>query len=157
MRCPATSVGSARHLALLLVFGASLCLPVVARAERAEHGERAEPRDAGADAKPSDAPKGTIVVPAAVVQRVIDKRDVSGTNAVAPDGSALGVRLVGVSKYKAGLRDGDIVVSVSGRKTPNVDAIVAAGILAASTGASRLSGRILRGTATYDVVLELPK
>jgi len=148
VRRPDASAGSARLLALPLVIGASLCLPLAARAE---------PRDAGADAKPSDAPKGTIVVPAAVVQRVIDKRDVSGTNAVAPDGSALGVRLVGVSKYKAGLRDGDIVVSVSGRKTPNVDAIVAAGILAASTGASRLSGRILRGTATYDVVLELPK
>jgi hypothetical protein len=148
MRRPDASLRTTTWLVVPLVIGAALCLAPAAQAE---------PKDAGADAKPSDGPKGTIVGPAAVVQRVIDKRDVSGTNAVAPDGTALGVRLVGVSKYKAGLRDGDIVVSVSGRKTPNVDAIVAAGILAASTGASRLSGRILRGTATYDVVLELPK
>jgi len=145
---PDASAGRARFLALPLVIGVSLCASRVADAE---------PRDAGTDAKPAGTPKATIVVPAAVVQHAMDKRDVSGTNAVAPDGTALGVRLAGVSRYKAGLRDGDIVVSVSGRKTPNVDAIVAAGILAASSGATRLSGRILRGSTTFDVVLELPK
>ena len=151
MRRPDASPRATRWLGVPLVIGASLCLLGVSSAARAE------PKDGGADAKPADPPKATIVVPASVVARALEKHDVGATNAVAPDGTALGAKLVGVSKYRAGLRDGDIVVSVSGRKTPNVDAIVAAGILAAASGATRLSGRIQRGTTTFDVVLEIPK
>ena len=120
-----------------------------------------EPKDAGAPAPIPPAldasPKATIVVPASLVTRAIEKRDVGAMNANAPDGSPLGARLVGVSKYRSGLRDGDVVVSVAGTRTPTVAAMIAAGLRAASGGATRISGRIMRGNATYAVVIELPK
>jgi hypothetical protein len=116
-------------------------------------------KDGGAEAGASvaDAPKGTVFVPASVVTRALKKRDVAATNATAPDGSPLGARLAGVSKYHVGLRDGDVVVSVSGTRTRTVDAMVAAAMQAAAGGASRISGRIMRGGAVFAVVLELPK
>jgi hypothetical protein len=114
--------------------------------------------DAGAKPPPpKDAPKATIVVPASAVTRALEKRDVGAVNAVAPDGTALGCRLIGVSKYKTGLRDGDIVVSVGNAKTPNVSAMVTIGMMAGATGATQLTGRIVRAGVTYAVVVELPK
>ena len=65
-------------------------------------------------------------------------------------------RLAGVSKYRTGLRDGDIVVSVAGTRTPTVSAMASAAMQAASSGATRISGRVVRGDASYAVVLELP-
>ncbi len=97
--------------------------------------------------------KGTIVVPAAVVAQAIQRRDVSATSSTKPPGA----KLVGVGKYGTGLRDGDVVVSVEGRRTPNVDALVQAGLGAANSGAPRITGKIVRGEASYVVVLELPK
>ena len=118
-------------------------------------------RDGGADGgrAPSvtDAPRSTIFVPAAVVTRALERRDVGATNATAPDGAPLGARLSGVGKYKTGLRDGDVVVTVAGTRTPTVDAMVGAAMAVATSGATRISGRILRGDATYAVILELPK
>jgi hypothetical protein len=119
-------------------------------------------KDAGADAarvpSPSLAgpPKATIGVPAAAVTRALEKHDVGATNASAPDGSPLGARLTGVSRYRTGLRDGDVVVSVAGARTTTVDAMIGAAMAAASAGATRISGRIVRGTAVYAVVIELP-
>jgi hypothetical protein len=107
-------------------------------------------------ASPADAPKGTLVVAASAVTRALARRDVGATNALAPDGSPLGARLVGVSRYRTGLRDGDVVISVGGTRTPNVAAMVAAGMGAASGGASRITGRIVRPEGTYAVVIELP-
>ena len=98
-------------------------------------------------------PQGTIVVPASVVAKAIQKRDVSATTSTKPPGA----KLVGVGKYGSGLRDGDVVVSVEGRATPTVDALVQAGVGAASSGAPRITGKIVRGEATYVVVLELPR
>jgi hypothetical protein len=118
-------------------------------------------REAGADVpvRPSlaDAPKATIVVPAAIVTRAMERRDVGATNARAPDGTPLGARLIGVGKYRTGLRDGDVVVAVGGTRTPTVQAMVGAAMQAATTGATRISGRVVRGDATFAVVLELPK
>jgi hypothetical protein len=85
------------------------------------------------------------------------KRDVGAVNATAADGSPLGARLVGVSRYRTGLNDGDIVVSVAGTRTPTVDAMVAVAVQVASGGASRISGRVMRGDSKINVVLELPK
>lgn len=120
-----------------------------------------EKSDGGADGArgPSltDPPKATIVVPVAIVTKAMERRDVGATNATAPDGSPLGARLAGVSKYRAGLRDGDVVVSVAGARTPTVEAMIGAAMAAASSGAGRISGRIVRGDATFAVVLELPK
>ena len=131
------------------------------RAGGARRAAVEEARDGGTDggkgASADDAPKGTILVPAAVVARAIEKRNVGATNANAADGTPLGARLVGVSRYGVGLRDGDVVVFVGATRTRNVEALVAAGMAAASSGASRISGRILRGDAVYAVVLELPK
>ncbi len=100
---------------------------------------------------------GIIVVPAAAVTRALERRDVRASNATAADGAPLGARLAGVGKYKTGLRDGDVVVTVGGTRTPTVDAMVSAAMAVATSGASRISGRILRGDATVAVVLELPK
>jgi hypothetical protein len=105
---------------------------------------------------PAEAPKGTLVVPASAVTRALARRDVGATNALAPDGSPLGARLAGVSRYRTGLRDGDVVISVGGTRTPNVAAMVAAGMGAASGNASRITGRIVRPEGTYAVVIELP-
>lgn len=132
------------------------------RAAGARRAEVEEAKDSGTDgggrpASVDDAPRGTILVPAAVVARAIEKRNVGATNANAADGSPLGARLVGVSRYGVGLRDGDVVVFVGATRTRSVEALVAAGMAAASSGASRISGRILRGEAVYAVVLELPK
>jgi hypothetical protein len=118
-------------------------------------------RDAGAEAgrapSVSDAPRSTVVVPASVVTRALERHDVGATNATAPDGAPLGARLAGVGKYKTGLRDGDVVVMVAGTRTPTVNAMVSAAMAVATSGATRISGRILRGDATYAVILELPK
>ena len=120
-----------------------------------------EAKDGGSDGgrapSASDAPRSTIVVPASVVTRALERRDVAATNVTTPDGAPLGARLAGVGKYKTGLRDGDVVVTVAGTRTPTVEAMVSAAMAAASSGATRISGRILRGDATYAVVLELPK
>jgi len=114
------------------------------------------PCDRCTDAEPGVV-QGTIVVPASAVTRAMKRRDVSASNALAPDGSPLGARLVGVSKYGTGLRDGDVVVSVAGTRTPTVAAMVSAAMGAAGGGGSRLSGRIVRGTVAFSVVIELPQ
>jgi hypothetical protein len=113
--------------------------------------------DGGRAPSPTDAPRSTIVVPAAVVTRALERRDVGATNATTADGSPLGARLAGVGKYKTGLRDGDVVVTVAGTRTPTVEAMVSAALAVATSGATRISGRIMRGDATYAVVLDLPK
>jgi hypothetical protein len=104
-----------------------------------------------------DASKATIFVPAALVARALERRDVGATNAVTADGAQLGARLVGVSKYRTGLRDGDVVVSVAGTRTPTVNAMTTAALQAAGGVAPRISGRIMRGDTTMTVVLELPR
>ena len=104
-----------------------------------------------------DTPKATIFVPAPVVARALERRDVGATNALAPDGSHLGARLAGVGKYHAGLRDGDVVVFVGGTRTPTVSAMISAAMQSATNGAPRISGRILRGGEAMAVVLEVPR
>ncbi|AKU97998.1 hypothetical protein AKJ09_04662 [Labilithrix luteola] len=108
-------------------------------------------------APPAGGSAGTIAVPATLVARALERKDVGATNATAADGTPLGARLRGVGKYRAGLRDGDVVVMVEGVATPTVEAMVMQAMRAASAGVTRLSGRIRRGEATYDVVLELPR
>lgn len=139
---------------------------IASRLPTAHRASIEEAKDAGADAarapSPSppsltEPPKATIVVPAAAVTRALEKRDVGATNAVAADGSPLGARLVGVSRYRTGLRDGDVVIFVGGTRTPTIAALTSAGMAAAGNGATSISGRILRGGAVYAVVIELPK
>jgi len=142
-------------VALPLALGIALGVSLPESLARAE-----SPADAGAPRpapKRETPPKATIVVPAQAVARALEKRDVGATNALAPDGTPLGARLVGVSKYGTGLKDGDIVTSVGGVRTPTVDALVGAGVRASVSGATQVSGKILRGATTYAVVLELPK
>jgi hypothetical protein len=120
-------------------------------------------REGGAEARApspsllSQTPKAMLVVSAASVTRALARRDVGATNAMTSEGAALGARLAGVSRYGAGLRDGDVVVSIGGVRTPNVAALVSAGMAAAGGGATRIAGRIVRGDALYAVVVELPK
>jgi hypothetical protein len=134
--------------------------PVARRAVLDENAAAAAagPDTVAAPAAPiGDTPKANIFVPAAVVARALERRDVAAVNALAPDGSQLGARLAGVGKYRTGLRDGDVVVFVGGTRTPTVKAMISAAMQSATNGAPRLSGRVLRGDTTIAVVLELPK
>lgn len=137
-------------------------------ASRGPSAHRASPADRAGDianeggpvaaaSAPGDAPKATIFVPAAIVARALERRDVGATNALTADGSQLGARLVGVGKYRTGLRDGDVVVSVAGTRTPNVSTMTSAAMQAAASGAPRISGRVVRGDTSIAVTLELPK
>jgi len=101
--------------------------------------------------------KGTIVVPAAVVARAIDKKDVTATNAVGAEGKPIGAKLAGVGKYKTGLKDGDIVIAVGESPTPTVDTMVGVALDAYASGADKVTGTVRRGEDTYNVVLEIPK
>ena len=102
------------------------------------------------------APKGTIVVAASAVAKAIEKKDVGARNAKGPDGKPLGARIHGVSRYHTGLQDGDVVVSVGGVRTETTDAMVEAATKSLAAGATKLTGRILRGEDVWNVVLELP-
>lgn len=140
-------------------------LPVIPP-EHHEVRRRAEVavRDAGAGASADGGTDGGVAapiakaffVPVGAVTRALERRDVGAQNAVLADGTPVGARLVGVSKYGTGLHDGDIVVSVNGTRTPNVNAMVSAAMGAVSGGATRIGGRVLRGDATYGVILEVP-
>jgi len=114
--------------------------------------------DAGqAPSSPVDAaPKGTIVVPASAVANAIEKKDVGARTVRGPEGKPLGARIHGVSRHHTGLQDGDIVISVGGVRTVTTDAMVDAATKALGAGATKLSGRVLRGDDVWDVVLELP-
>ncbi len=125
------------------------------------HGPLAQGADAGAAPAPAPpsvdaAPKGTIVVAASAVAKAIEKKDVGARNAKGTDGKPLGARIHGVSRYRSGLQDGDIVISIGGVRTQTIDAMVDAAMKALASGATKLTGRILRGDAVWDVVLELP-
>ncbi|MBS2019923.1 MAG: hypothetical protein JST00_44075 [Deltaproteobacteria bacterium] len=116
-----------------------------------------EPKSAAPKGINVDAPsKGTITVPASTIAKAIEKKDVGATNVNDPDGKPLGARMHGVGKYKAGLRDGDVIVYVAGSRTENTQQMVDAATRALAAGATSLSGKILRDGDIYDVVLELP-
>jgi hypothetical protein len=100
---------------------------------------------------------GTIHVPASVIAKAIEKKDVSASNAVGPDGRPLGAKIHGASKYGAGLRDGDIITFVAGTRTETTQVMVDVATRALASGATSLSGKILRGDETWDVVLDLPR
>ncbi len=154
------SVRRARLLVLPLALGILFASAGAASVAAADDAKDAGTNAGDAGTKPplpKDTPKATIVVPASAVTKALEKRDVGAVNAVGPDGTAIGCRLIGVSKYKTGLRDGDIVVSVGNAKTPNVSTMVTIGMMAGATGATQLTGRILRAGVTYAVVIELPK
>jgi hypothetical protein len=132
---------------------AALPSRVAARVGERPPGRTKDPRPV----PPPPAAHGTIVVPAATVEKAIVRKDIRGVNATDDAGKALGARIVGVTRYGTGLRDGDVIVSVGGIRTPTTAAVVDAAMRTLSAGATRLTGRIARAGETYDVVLELPK
>ena len=129
------------------------------RVARGEHRD-AGASDGGAEAGLPDLlhgqASGTIVIPKNVVERAMRKKDVGAANAASPDGSPLGVRLGGVTRYLVGLRDGDVVVAVEGTRTLDVGAMVTAALGVAATGAAAVHGRVLRGDRIYEVTIEIP-
>ena len=114
--------------------------------------------DAGAlRVLPADAgTQGTIVVPAQAVASAIAEKKVGARDAVDEDGHPIGARIHGVARYKTGLQNGDIIVSVGGTPTPTTRALVDVAMKIAKTGATKLTGKIRRGDTLYDVVLEIP-
>ncbi|MCW5817670.1 MAG: hypothetical protein KIT84_42110, partial [Labilithrix sp.] len=99
---------------------------------------------------------GTIVVPASVVAAAIADKRIGARDAVDVDGKPVGARIHGVSRYKSGLQNGDVIVSVAGSPTPTTTALVEVAMKVVAAGATKLTGKIKRGDAVYDVVLELP-
>jgi hypothetical protein len=131
---------------------------VASRLTRASRASLADTEvEDAAKGAPTPTPKGTIVIPPAAVTRALERKDVGATNAKGPDGAPIGARLRGVGKYGVGLRDGDIVISVQGTRTRTVEAMVQTAVAAATGGATRITGTILRGDSTYDVVLSVPR
>jgi len=101
--------------------------------------------------------KGTIVVPSSLITKAITQKDITGVQAVGADGKPIGVKMQGVSKYKTGLKDGDVIVEVSGQKVTTMESLIAVALGAVTNGAKKLSGKIVRGgTETWSVILELP-
>jgi S1-C subfamily serine protease len=100
--------------------------------------------------------KGAIEVPASAVARAIERKDVRATNAVGTDGKPIGVRIHGVNRYRAGLRDGDVILSVAGTPTETTTMLVEVSMKVLAAGATKLTGKIARESETWDVVLELP-
>jgi len=111
-------------------------------------GLRALPADAGS--------RGTIVVPAQVVAHAVTEKKVGARDAVDENGNPVGARIHGVGRYKTGLQNGDIIVSVGGTPTPTTTALVDVAMKIIGAGATKLTGKIRRGDTLYDVVLELP-
>lgn len=129
----------------------------LARGEQRDGGASDGGAEAGAGADLlHDRASGTIVVPRNVVERALRKKDIGAANAVSPDGSPLGVRLGGVTRYLVGLRDGDVVVSVEGTRTLDVGAMVTAALATAAAGGNAVHGRVLRGDRIYEVTIEIP-
>ena len=89
-----------------------------------------------------------LFVPARVTARVapIAARQVHGTAAMDAKGRPLGVRLSGVGALGVGLADGDILTSVVGQPTLDVDAATGAIAAATASGKRRVSAAILRET-----------
>lgn len=124
------------------------------------HPER-DAADAGkAPSAPSSpsigAPKGTIVVPASIVTKAIEAKDVGARDARGADGKPLGARIHGVTRYHTGLLDGDIIIAVGGVRTETTAAMVDAATKSLGAGATKLNGQILRGENVWNVLLELP-
>ena len=128
-----------------------------AHAPAARHDAPAADAGPAVSAPPSDAAsRGTIVVAASAVAKALEKKDIGARNVKGADGEPLGARIHGVSRYHTGLQDGDVVISVAGVRTETTDAMVEAATNALASGATKLTGRILRGAEAWDVVLELP-
>lgn len=108
-------------------------------------------RDAGAPQK-----GGTIVVGAGAVTKALEDKKVRTRDVVDADGKPFGVKLRGVSSYKTGLQDGDIIIEVGGVRVHSTNELTQEGLKQAG-GATKLTGKIVRGETTYDVVLELPQ
>lgn len=101
---------------------------------------------------------GTIVVPASVIERAIrEKHKPSARDVVDADGKPFGVKIHGVSRFKAGVQDGDIVLEVAGTRVHSTAELTQAGMQAMAGGATQIAGKILRSDTTFDVVVELPK
>jgi hypothetical protein len=100
--------------------------------------------------------RGTIFIPASMVTLALDKKDIRASNAVGPDNKPWGARIHGVSKYPVGLRNNDVIVYVDGMRTETTAALIEAAAKSVAGGATKLSGKIVRGDESWDVVLELP-
>lgn len=98
---------------------------------------------------------GSIVISAALIEKALADKKIGARDVVDADGKPFGCRLHGVGKYRGGLRDGDIVIEVGGVRVHSTSEVIQLGLQQAS-GATRLTGKILRGSATFDVTLELP-
>lgn len=108
-------------------------------------------RDGGAPLK-----GGTIVVGATTIAKALEDKKVRTRDVVDPDGKPFGVKIRGVSQYKTGLQDGDIIIEVGGVRVHSTTELTQEGLKQAGS-ATKLTGKILRGETTYDVVLELPQ
>jgi hypothetical protein len=91
-------------------------------------------------------------------QRAIDDdgRTIRARTTRGPDGRPAGARLTGVEGAGLGLHDGDVIVSVDGKPTPDDDSATDAALSAVARGATSLKATLTRGGHPFDVLLDLP-
>jgi len=104
------------------------------------------------------APGGALEIPADRLAHLTAKqlRSVRATDAVSPDGRAMGARLYGVGALGLGLADGDVVTSIDGRATPDVTTATGAAMGAYASGEAVAHATVLRGGRTLQVTLHIP-
>ena len=97
-------------------------------------------------------------IPASKVQHAIDDggRSMHARTVYGPDGKPAGTRISGVNNAGAGLRDGDIIVSIDGKPTMDDDAATDAALSVVARGDSVLHARLTRDGQPFDVTVELP-
>ncbi len=134
--------------------------PVAPRAasERAAPALGAKASRAGGTGAPKGAAPKSLRIPEAQVSRALGAGldGVRGRTARDTEGRAVGVRITGVGRLGVGLADGDVITSIDGTKTPDEESATAAALAAIGRGARSVSGTLLRGNDTINVVVELP-
>lgn len=126
-----------------------------------------EPLDAGAARSAvvsadggavASAPPNALRIPEKLVRRAMEDagRQIKGRTTLGPDGKRMGVRLTGVNGRVTGLHDGDVIVAVDGKASPDEDAAIDAALSVIARGSPTLHATLLREGQPFDVTLDLP-
>lgn len=169
---PAVGDAAARRIARL-----TSALP--APTDSADLATEADPVPSSAEEPPADPPSapgagrvrrsarrpsakpaagGALEIPADRLANLTEKqlRSLHATDAVDTAGRALGAKLHGVSALGVGLADGDVVTSIDGRATPDVNAATAAAMSAYASGEPAAHATVLRAGRTVLVTVHIP-
>ncbi len=126
-------------------------LPPPAAPRRVKSG-----RDAGSILRDAGA-RATLFISAAVTTRALPlaAKGMRAVGVVLPDGTR-GIELHGVRPLRAGLEEGDVVISLEGRPTPTQEDALAAITSALAAHALTVHATLLRRGRPVDVTVEIP-